>query len=104
MDVNRDPLASFQTGQTQGGSGLEVTYLMHLHSQQITTLSGLIVCLLTKPCYYSAKLHHCKGKVLTATREGGVNASLTGFTARLTSEKTKLLLTFLGVPFLQDST
>lgn len=53
MDVNRDPLAPFQAGQTQGSSGLEVTYLMDLHLQQIVTLSGFIVCSLTKPrCYF----------------------------------------------------
>lgn len=80
MDVNRDPLAPFQAGQTQGSSGLEVTYLMDLHLQQLMTLSGFIVCLLTKPhCYFFTKLYNCNGKVLTATGEGGKNASLTGF-------------------------
>lgn len=58
MDVNRDPLAPFQAGQTQGSSGLEVSYLMHPNSQQIVTLSAFILSLLTKPhCHSFTRLY-----------------------------------------------
>lgn len=53
MDVNQDPLALFQAGQTQGSSGLEVTYLMYLHTRWIVIPSGFLVCSLTKPRYCS---------------------------------------------------
>lgn len=42
------------------------------------------------------KLYHCNGKVLTATGEGGVNASLTGFKLLvLTSEQTSKIASHL---------
>lgn len=80
MDVNRDPLAPFQAGQTQGSSGLEVTYLAYLHSQRIMNSVWVHRVLANKASLLLfTKLYHSNGKVLTATGEVGVNSSLTGF-------------------------
>lgn len=52
------------------------------------------------------KLYRCHSKVLTATGEGVINTPLTGSKLLFwpQNKQTKLLLTFLGVLFLMDST